>query len=441
MKRCRSIPALLFCWSIGGTDVLDTSKFTVGIWSVPLDQFDSLGKSFEVVANPFNTSDPAKAKAFLDTCQKHGLSGIVGVDCQSLGNTAYLNNLIGGIKNHPSYSAIMLYDEPLANTQWCQPISVELAKSAYTAIKSADPAHPVFIDDFQTRLPANPVLAYKEAYDFFTSDYYAASTDGTLSLYRNALAYFHASASPKAYMALIQLHDMGGSYFTMPTPVQERIITYMPIVAGAKGVMFYSFDSEAKAMANPGLWAYVKKLADELNALKPILASRNLNDRVTMTPSTAKIGTALKAYQGRYYLIACNYAHTGTMANTAGNPAAQSQSDIKFSLAGLSGGSIRTIGSAGLSASEAAGRLLTLANGSFTDSFDPFAVNIYEITPGPVGIGEGVHGASISVLPSRRTSLVRLDGSVRSHRGVGLLRIKVDDRKVYRKVQASLEGE
>lgn len=78
MKRCRSISALLFCCSIGGADVLDT-------------------------------------------CQKHGLSGIVGVDCRSLGNTA---------------------------------------------IKSMVPAHPVFIDSFQTRLPANPVLAYKEAYDF-----------------------------------------------------------------------------------------------------------------------------------------------------------------------------------------------------------------------------------------------------------------------------------
>lgn len=372
----------VFVLSISYPAVLDTSGFTLGIWSVPLNQFDSIGQNFEVVANPFNTSDPVKAKIFLDTCQKHGLSGIIGVDCQSLGNTTYLNNLVSAVKNHSAYSAMMLYDEPLANTQWCQPISVQLAKSAYTAIKSADPIHPLFIDDYQTQSTTSPVVAYKDAYDFFTSDYYAISSDGTLPLYRDALSYFYTSAFPKPYIALIQLHQMDGSYYKLPTAQQERLITYMPIVAGAKGIMYYSFDGESKALSNPVLWTYVKKLAGELKTLKPVLASPNLEGKVSISPTTAKIGAAIKKYQNKYYLIAYNYAHTGNLSNTVDNPSAQAVSNIKFTITGLSKGSIKTIGGAGLTTSEVTGRTLSLNNGSFTDSFDSFAVHIYEIDTG-----------------------------------------------------------
>lgn len=403
---------LIFCWSIISSSALDTSNFAVGIWSVPLDQFDSLGNCFELVANPFSATDSSTAKTFFDTCQKHGLSGIAGVDCQSLADATYLNGFVNGIKNHPSYSALMLYDEPLSTSQWCQPVSVQLCQTAYSIIKSADSVHPVFIDDYATNAATSPVVAYKNAYDFFTDDNYAVCTDGTLAIYRSALAYYYLSASPKPWISLIQLHDMGGGYFTMPTPLEERIITYMPIVAGAKGIMFYSFDDEAKAVDNPVLWAYVKKLAGELKTLKPILASQNLENTVTITPSTAKIGASIKKYQDKYYLIAYNYAHTGTLANTNNNPVAQAQSNIKFTISGLSGGSIRTIGSAGLSASDSADRILSLTNGSFTDAFDPFAVNVYEITPAvnamTVGMREPEHGLPFTVLLTPQTLTVGL---------------------------------
>jgi hypothetical protein len=411
---------MLFCWSAGRAAVVDTGGFTVAIWSVPVNEMDSIGDHFDFVANCFEAQDAQSATAFLNACKARGLSGLPGVDCTKLTDAAALNSLVNGIKTHTSYAGLMLYDEPADPSQWCPGANAQQLQAAYTIIKNDDPVHPVFIDDWHTDLgTSNPMTADKAAYDFFTDDNYIIQTGATLADYRTVLNQYYSGAAPKAWLTLIQLHDMGGSeIFRMPTPLEERIITYMPVVAGTKGIMFYSFDSEAKAFANTTLWTYVKKLADELKTLKPVLAAPNLANAVTISPATAKVWAAVKKYQNDYYLVACNYAHTGTLDNTSGNPAPQAQSGIKFTITGLSSGSVVTIGSAGLGTSDAPGRSLTLSNGSFTDSFDPFAVNIYQITPGGSAVaylGES-HAAPFTVTLSPRTlTLGHLSAGAASH--------------------------
>lgn len=78
-----------------------------------------------------------------------------------------------------------------------------------------------------------------------------------------------------------------------------------------------------------------------------------------------------------------------------------------------------------------------LTDGSFTDSFDPFAVNIYEITPGSVGIGDAGRNAPnkpAPAAPRNRTVTRKLDGSAGPHRGVRLLRTRIGNKVTYRKV-------
>lgn len=132
--------------------VLDTSDFTVGIWSVPNDEFSEVAGHFEIIANPFKASWTSSAPEFLDSCEAYNMEGICGVDCQMLEDTSYLEKLANAIKDHPAYSAIMLFDEPTSTTQWCDPVSPLISENAYGVLKSIDPIHPIFIDDYIVRM-------------------------------------------------------------------------------------------------------------------------------------------------------------------------------------------------------------------------------------------------------------------------------------------------
>ncbi|KQQ97822.1 hypothetical protein ASF71_14465 [Deinococcus sp. Leaf326] len=91
-----------------------------------------------------------------------------------------------------------------------------------------------------------------------------------------------------------------------PTPAELRNMTYQAVVAGVKGVVYYSYRSGGNRVTDDGpLWQETRNLAAEMRVLSPTLLSAG---RRELTPDTA--GQPVRAVQfsgaGGSYLLVVN---------------------------------------------------------------------------------------------------------------------------------------
>ncbi|MBI5093683.1 MAG: hypothetical protein HZB26_14720 [Candidatus Hydrogenedentes bacterium] len=91
-----------------------------------------------------------------------------------------------------------------------------------------------------------------------------------------------------------------------PTYEEERCMTYLGLVHGAKGLIYYCYYDMRVLPQYPEMWGWMKKIAGEVKELAPVLLSPEDLGAVTMTPKDAPVHTRLMRHDGRLYLIAVN---------------------------------------------------------------------------------------------------------------------------------------
>ena len=144
-----------------------------------------------------------------------------------------------------------------------------------------------------------------------------------------------------------------------PTDEEERCMTYLALVHGAKGIIYWAHTGSRYYIEDyPEHWAYMKKLAGEMRDLSPALLTVNAKRTIQVTPKEATIDTMVKELGGQVYLFAVNR-----------DPNARSAS---FRLDGVS--SKRQV--------EALfeGRSIQAASGSWADDFKPLEVHVYRLS-------------------------------------------------------------
>ena len=180
-------------------------------------------------------------------------------------------------------------------------------------------------------------------------------------------------------------YDANG-HFVLPTFAQERYMAYDAIVNGARSLAFYGGN-------NPNCWnaadrqygwnwtfwdAVLKPLIGELSdssALAPALLSAGSTQ--TVSTSDASTEAISRAGSGNdLWLIAARSGAGTAHVTISGLPA------------GITSGTVYT-----------EGRSISVANGSFTDDFDQWAVHVYRLVPGsppppPPGGGGGGSGSA-----------------------------------------------
>jgi hypothetical protein len=168
-------------------------------------------------------------------------------------------------KNHPAILAWNSGDEPD-----CANVAPEQVGVNVDAIRDVDPSHLVYTT------VANPDLLerYAPYADVFSNDPYPLTGENTNTIaVANATARARAAVGPaRALWMVPQCFGYTKGPWVIPTPAQERSMTYQAIIEGANGLIWYTYDDiQFKVLEHPELWAMLKQLTSEVTVLMPTL--------------------------------------------------------------------------------------------------------------------------------------------------------------------------
>ena len=231
----------------------------------------------------------------------------------------------------------------------------DLVRGLHDIANRQDPYHPTMTVIFTPHL----FPAYQDATDILGPDIYSrGSTVG------NAMAKAVKDMCGKPVFAVLQtFYEAGGK---MPTRMELRNMTFLSIIRGVTGVLYFAYQYGGPPMAerDPETWKDLKELAGHIRQLTPVI----LSDPISMThlqktgDMDGNVIAKLYDYEDCYYVIAVNQekkpVNGVNFVLEVGKPA---------------GIQVRT--------AEVLyeNRDVMVANGNWNDDFASYAVHIYKI--------------------------------------------------------------
>ncbi len=176
-------------------------------------------------------------------------------------------------------------------------------------------------------------------------------------------------------MSCVETTDPGNGGDTpwAPSAAQLRMLIWINVVHEAKGIMWFHYFPTTP----PANYAEMTRFTRQITALTPVV----LGPRVSRTVSidygiqTGRIDTMLREYNGKLYLIAVRVSELAYQARAVGTPPPPAQN---YSLTNVTFNLGTGIANQAAAVYEET-RNVTVTNGQFTDSFEPYAVHVYEI--------------------------------------------------------------
>lgn len=102
--------------------------------------------------------------------------------------------------------------------------------------------------------------------------------------------------------------ELGTENRRWPSAEEVRNMTYQALLAGVKGIIFYTYcDNENQLTTKPDVWKEMKNLALEIKKLSPILL--NGKRRIIKT-NAADLIAGTWSYQGRTYVLVINTSNS-----------------------------------------------------------------------------------------------------------------------------------
>jgi len=207
---------------------------------------------------------------------------------------------------------------------------------------------------------------------------------------------FEDAAFTKPVWSYVQAFGVNRTYKPVAiTKTMARSVIWMQITSGIDGILFYAWLSEgdwSDANTSTGMWrnqtlgAQYNDLVGEVRSMNDILVAPMVSHQWFQHQSSdVTFGTTINKVVHYQNVNNWNYMRKEVGGKTylvVVNKDAASVSNVQMTLSGLSGiTDAKMLGDeTSGSASEHKVTPLTVTNGVFTDSFDGFAVHIYEIT-------------------------------------------------------------
>lgn len=275
---------------------------------------------------------------------------------------------------------------------------------SYNSMKARDPLHPVILNNWKNMVTWAPYG------DIITWDTYTIRSESSTapwhredSIYayevwseQNFFKNTNLNSINKPIWAVIQANGVPEGDRLVPTEKEARANTYTAITMDVKGIGYWSYEGWGSSIIspnpngtsgiynNPQLHGYYLQLARELVSINDILVlptkdyswnfhkgfnvsfSKTLTKKVLSNTMT-NFNYMLKQDGDTYYLIIVNKD-------------SRSIAGVNINIKGLTG--TMTVTTLGLedSGSGRAGRVLNVKNGKFKDSFDGYAVHIYQMS-------------------------------------------------------------
>lgn len=143
----------------------------------------------------------------------------------------------------------------------------------------------------------------------------------------------------------------------VPTWPEERNMTYLALMAGAKGIIYYTYrDNGFNMREHPDLWENFKTLPPEIEAMKPYLLE---GTRTVLVEGENDIYATHWAYEGRHLICVASTANTETR-------------EVSISLPEGVTGQLRN-----LFPDRPGG--MTMADGTLSGTIGPLDVHVYEV--------------------------------------------------------------
>lgn len=298
----------------------------------------TMSQMLEIADSPFNcvldygTDSVPKAEMlkYLDAVQAHGLKQIYcmndvypaakyydGKTWEGIsGNQNIADAVVKSYRNHPAILAWYLNDELPRS------MAPELT-GYYRKVRDGDPNHPCYIV-----LCTMPELGYfPQTTDIMGVDPYPiprTSVTMVSDWTDDAVASVHGHKPvwivPQAF-AWYQYNPEGSNRGRVPTEAElktgraptyeeERCMTYLALVHGAKGLIYYCYYDLRVLPQYQEMWGWMKKIGAEVKQLTPLWLSAEPTSRARFEPATAPVQSLVKRARGHEYLVAVNTGST-----------------------------------------------------------------------------------------------------------------------------------
>lgn len=250
---------------------------------------------FNTVA-PYLSADIAKRRTdraellkMLDRCAQVGLHVQLCIHAASKPphtdeKWAWLKEEVEAVRDHPALLTYYLADEP--ELGWAKPEDCELA---YRKIKELDPWHPVTMVFCQSGMATR----YAAGMDVCMTDPYPIPNSPVtdVAMFCDRINRDLAEALP---LWVVPQAFGGGEWWKREPSRQEmRVMTYLSLIHGARGIQYFIRRPPAVNPNSPDLWSECRRLMFELGQLTPELCSPEPQPQVT----TATPGVQVMAVQ------------------------------------------------------------------------------------------------------------------------------------------------
>jgi hypothetical protein len=242
--------------------------------------------------------DLERFKADLDLAQKYGLACDVPLYAggEVKGNLEKSLEGVRRFKDHPSILNWKIIDEPDISSN--ASVADEVPE-VYRALKAADPVHPI-----ELTLAHDATLEYWSNFcDLVQIDRYPVPSRPLTDVYdfsRNAVA----AKKPWQNLTFVVQSGWVADLSNQPTVAQARSMVYLSLIAGAKGIFWYSMREPSWDLTTTPFWSKMKAINEEIQAIsEPIMLGEVVNG---IESDNAKIYFTARRHKGKLYLFLTN---------------------------------------------------------------------------------------------------------------------------------------
>ena len=337
--------------------------FPVGIYTIQSRDGDHDKVLSEARRAGFNTTvyyalTTETVIPLLDAANRHGIKAFVYPTMpfslrKGTETTETITKDVQDKMNHPALLGWYLVDEP----EGIGKADTQKTYELYQLVKKLDPSHPCSL----VIMSAKAAGDFKDCADVIWTDPYpipsrpAAGVADQTSACVKAIEGKPLWVVPQAFDWSVW-HTGKIDKVHRPTPEEERCMTYLALVHGAKGIIYWAHTGSKYYIHDyPEHWASVKKIAGELSYLSPVLLTPDSKRKVTI--EGGNIDWMVKESGGGTYLFAVNRDPKECSASIGVPGRGKCKAEVLFE-----------------------GRSVSFEGGSLKDDFKPLEAHVYRLT-------------------------------------------------------------
>ncbi|WP_228058378.1 glycoside hydrolase family 2 TIM barrel-domain containing protein [Nostoc sp. LEGE 12447] len=266
-------------------------------------------KGIDLLIPYVGEADKEKIQAFLDTSKKAGVKVLLEIyrPLVESENILGVKHFIRTYKNHPSVYGWYLYDEPEIKKP--TPLSPDLLKKIYQAIKEEDNSKPVAL----VFADIKKIESYADTMDILMWDRYpceegVSEFEWVLS-YRKALykVISLAYVKKKKFWNVLQAYSKNQFKKRLPTKREFRYMFYLSVLTGADGLLFWTHYLSSHFWNESVLYPTIQEFRDYVPA---IVRGEDSNNQVQVNHSDIEVKLFSIPNTKNFVMIAVNHNDT-----------------------------------------------------------------------------------------------------------------------------------